>query len=219
MRVGGLVSPFPDGCTDQCFGSLLLDTLLLLWDDTTLCQPGFGQAVAWKPPTVHTPPFPRQSVLVLHCPPGEAPKAAKCSYCSLLYCLALWWNCFFLWLWSSLFRQCRQWSCGSTSLFAKSPQPERATEPGHWWCLCAWAEHVDLCGCVCVYVHSHCSHVHTCMCLRLVHAQPCYWLVLEAWEMQHLSSGPLDLANPNSHNHSPRSVFSTALLKMESVTI
>lgn len=37
--------------------------------------------------------------------------------------------------------------------------------------------------------------------------------------MQHLSSGPLDLANPNSHNHSARSVFSTALLKMESVTI
>lgn len=32
---------------------------------------------AWiwpKAPAVRTPPFPRQSVLVLHCPPGEAPK-------------------------------------------------------------------------------------------------------------------------------------------------
>lgn len=90
-------------------------------------------------------------------------------------------------------------------------------------CVCVWAECVCLCwsvrldACICIYVLFTCARVHvpvvnTCSVLLLVGPG--------GTELQqHLSPGLLDLANPNSRNHTPRSVSSTDLLKGDSVTI
>jgi len=48
--------------------------------------------------------------------------------------------------------------------------------------------------------------VFMCVCLQGIHAQPCYWLELEAWSCSSLSPfGVLDLETPNSTSRNTQS--------------